>query len=246
MKRSLEIEVPANTSIVVVGDIHEHDYQFDKLLDQIQPSANKWLVSVGDIYDKGFGREKAEKITDQFIKLNKQEIGFVIRGNHELKNIKKAKNTDQMTEQLNWFKDQPLALCFVFENSTRLTVVHGGVTPHHSWEDLGTDIETCYVRNIDDTGKMIQLKWIEEDGIKKLRPTKPGGVSWHSIYNGRFGYIASGHEPLKDGKVKFYNYSCNLDTSCFSTGILSCQEFSKDGLGSLYTANGPCKRWKEE
>lgn len=237
------LKVPENTKIAVVGDIHEHDEQFFKLVDKIQPNENLWLVSAGDIYDKGFGVKKAEAIIDFFSDLNKRNIGHVIQGNHELKNVKKAKKSSSLTRQLAWVSAQPIAVCFEFPSGSKVLVVHGGVSPHHTWDDLHYGIETSFIRNLDEEGNHIKLVWEKtQEGKEQLVPNKPGGVSWHEVYDGRFGYIASGHEPQKDGVVKYYNYSCNLDTACYVTGVLSCQIFNDNGLDRLISVTGQAKR----
>lgn len=240
---ALNIQVPKTTQIAVVGDIHEHEYQFEKMLDEVQPSNDMWLVSVGDIYDKGAGRKTAEKITDKFRELQEKGHAFVVQGNHEKKNIKNFQKHNRLSDQLEWLNEQPLVLSFVFDNTTRLTVMHGGVKPSHKWSDLNVDIETCYIRNLDDRGEMIKLKWVPIKGSttneKELRPAKEEGRSWHTIYDGRFGYIAAGHEPLKDGKPRYFNYSCNVDTACYCTGILTSQVFNSKGRGNLISVTGP-------
>lgn len=241
MKKNLNINVPKGTKIAIVGDIHEHDDQFNRLVTLVQPSEKMFFVSVGDIYDKGYGQSVAQSITDKVRIMCEQGYGFIVRGNHELKNIKKAISTKTMTSQLSWLEKQPLALSFVFENGSRVTVVHGGVKPAHTWDDLDYDIETSYIRNLDEKGNMIKLEWVGNE----FRPSKPGGVSWHEVYDGRFGYIVAGHEPLKDGKPKFYNYSANIDTACYCTGIMTCQVMSDKGREALYCVEGKARRWRE-
>lgn len=233
MKEYLNIKVPNGTKIAVVGDLHEQKDQFIKLIEKIQPSKNMILVSLGDLFDKGGGQKYAEFICDKIKSLNESGYAYVIRGNHELKHIKKAKRDKRITPQLSWLDSQPLALSFVFYNGTRLTAVHGGVKPNHTWDDLEQDIEVAYIRDLDPDGNMIKLKWSEEEGKRVLAPISTNGKSWHEFYDGRFGYIASGHNGQSDGIAKFYNYSCNLDSSCYLTGILSCQIFSENGLEEL-------------
>lgn len=243
MKR-FEVKVPKGTQIAVVGDIHEHIDHFNKVIDRVKPSEKMIFVSVGDVYDKGFGIPAAESITDILRNFAMRGQACVVRGNHELKHIRRAqKENKPLSSQLAWWDSQPIVISFVFSNNTKLTVVHGGVTPSHTSDDLGADIEVCYVRDLDEKGQMIKLRWVEEDGKKTIKPEKPGGVSWHEKYDGRFGYIAAGHQPQKDGKAKFYNYSCNLDSACYATGVLSCQLFNEKGLGEFFTIDGPCKKW---
>ena len=63
-----KITVPENTSIYVIGDIHEHAEHFFTLLKRIKPNKDNWIVSVGDVYHKGFGRPAAEIITQELNK----------------------------------------------------------------------------------------------------------------------------------------------------------------------------------
>jgi predicted phosphodiesterase len=240
-KDCLNIEVPYGTKIAVFGDVHEHSEQFQKMLAEIQPSRKMWVVSVGDIYDKGFGIKTAEAITEELMSLRNRGIGWAVSGNHEIKHIKKAKKNS--TDALAWWRQQPLALSFQFESSARVTVVHAGVTPRHTWEDLKRDIEIVYVRDIDDDGKMIPLIWKDIDGVSTLVKSKTGGNAWHQKYDGRFGYIVSGHAAQKDGEAKFYKFSCNLDSAVYETGILTAQIFEEDGsLGKIIRVKGVAKK----
>lgn len=235
------IKVPKDGKIIVVGDIHEHEEQLDKLLEEVKLSPKMILVSVGDIYDKGFGIKVAESITDKLKALVDQGVAYVIRGNHELRCIRQAKRKRAMTDQLVWLSKQPLTVIFEFQNKTRLLIVHGGVRPAHTLEDLKTDIETCYIRNLDENGKIIKRVRKVVDGHVYMEDEKPGGKTWHEVYDGRFGYIASGHAALKDGEPKFYNYSCNLDTAVYFTGKLTAQTFSAKGKEELLIFEGSAK-----
>jgi predicted phosphodiesterase len=237
------IKVPEDVRICVVGDIHEHPEQFFKLIDIYKPSQKYWIVSVGDVYDKGFGRDAAEKITDSFIELQNEGIGFAVRGNHELKAIRNNKKKGGFTKHLKWWKEQPLVLTFEFQRGKRLCVLHAGVTPKMWPDHLGNDVEVCYVRDIDDEGKMIPLVWKDINGERCLVKAREGGRSWHEIYDGRFGYIASGHVSQKDGFPKFYNNSCNLDTGVYETGILTAQVFLPNGnLGEKIQTKGEARK----
>ena len=124
-----DIKLQKGVKIVVVGDIHEHEEQVDKLLEEVKPDENTRLVSVGDIYDKGFGRDVAESITDKLKPLVESGVAHVIQGNHELTSVRWAKRQRKMTEQLRWWDKQPLSIIFTFPNRSRVTVVHGGVLP---------------------------------------------------------------------------------------------------------------------
>jgi predicted MPP superfamily phosphohydrolase len=228
------IQVPPDTSICFVGDIHEHSEQFFKLLDKYKPGPKKWLVSVGDVWDKGYGRKAAEDITDELAHLQKDGIGWAIRGNHEIKLIKKTrKSDDKLSKQLKWWAKQPLVITFEFPRGALVTTLHAGVTPKMTMVSLKTDIEVVYVRDVDENGKMIPLIWkVNEEGEKILVKSKEGGKSWHELYDGRFGYIVSGHVAQKDGTPSFYNHSANIDTGVYESGILTGQVFDSNGRRS--------------
>ena len=235
------IKIPRGGCVVVVGDIHEHEEQFDALIERVKPSKKRMLVSVGDIYEKGFGLKAAESITSKFMELVNKGHAMVVRGNHEFKCIHRAKKNNKITKQLEWFEKQPISIPFEFSNNTRLIVLHGGVTPKHTWEDLKTDIYISYLRNVDKNGNYIKLCKKIKNGLLVLEDSVKGGRPWHEVYNGRFGYIASGHASIKEGIPKFYNYSCNLDTAVFHTGKLTAQVFSDQGREELIIVEGTPK-----
>lgn len=235
------VKVPQNGKVVVVGDIHEHEEQVDKLLSTINPSPEMILVSIGDIYEKGFGTKSAETIVNKFRKLSENGSAYVVRGNHELKCIKTAQKDKQITKCLSWINKQPLSIIFEFYNRTRLVVIHGGVRPTHTLDDISTDIEVCYMRNLDKQNRPIKRVKNIVNGVECMVDQIPGGRVWHEVYDGRFGYIASGHNAQKDGVCKFYNYSCNLDSAVYCTGKLSAQVFSERGKEKLFTFEGKAK-----
>lgn len=224
--------------IAVIGDIHAHDKQFFDLVEQIKPSEKMWLISVGDIFNKGFGEKSTNKIIHKLQELKEQGIGFTILGNHEVKRIRKAaKNSDLASDELFWMSRQPYVLSFVFSNNTRLTVLHGGVTPKHTWADLRDNSDVVYVRKVDESGDYIPVKYITKNGKLEMNYLREGKI-WHEVYDGRFGYVASGHNAQRDGVAKFYKYSCNLDTCVYNTGTLTAQIFSQTGRERLLQATG--------
>jgi len=224
-----------STKIAVVGDIHEHEEQFDKLVDLWKPGSQRLIVFVGDIYDKGYGFGVAESITFKIKKLIDNGFAYTVKGNHELKHIYTSRRDGlALSSGLKYFASQPLALSFQFNNKTTLLVVHAGVAPYHKLNDLGYTVETSYIRYLNKNNRMINLK--KQDGEYVL----PAGCKlWHKVYDGRFGYIASGHLAQSDGMPKFYNYSCNLDSGVFRTGKLVAQVFGSKGRENLLEVSGP-------
>lgn len=225
------IRIQKGQELVVVGDIHENEWHFNEMLERTEVGTKRILVSVGDVYNKGDGHYVAERIIRRIKELQDAGWAYMVRGNHEQRNIKNVKAAgDKFTPELKWCKKLPLILSFTFSNQNRITIVHAGVTPHHTWGNIANNTEVMYVRSLDENDRPIPLEWIEKDGVKKLRALRKG-VTWHEKYDGRFGYILSGHDSQADGVVKFYKHSCNLDTKCYETGILAGQ----------IVADGVCK-----
>lgn len=230
------IKVPQGVQIAVCSDVHAHSWQFFKLMDAINPSENIWIVSCADYFDKGFGDQASFSIIDKMIEYSNNGCGFSVLGNHDVKFLKKNRNDN--SERIKWLRSRPLVLSFEFYTGAIVTVLHGGITNKMTWENFENNIEVCYVRDVDKDG-MIPLRWTKIDGVDTLVKSRLGGEYWGIGYDGRLGYIASGHTPNKDGKPKYYNHSCNLDCAVFETGNLCAQIFTPEGkLGELITVTG--------
>jgi predicted MPP superfamily phosphohydrolase len=230
---SKTIKLARGARITVFGDLHEHSEHYKKLLGRLELGPQHLLVCLGDIYDKGDGPEAAEDLAAQLKTLVDQGLAYAIRGNHEQRHIRR----ENMTPGIEWFSTLPTTLQFRFANGTRVAAVHGGVIPRHTWDDFESSIDTLYVRTVDDRGKYVPLIWKEVDGKRDLVPAREGQV-WHELYDGRFGYIISGHDAQADGVPKFYRYSCNIDTKVYRTGILTALTYGENGREDLITIEG--------
>jgi predicted phosphodiesterase len=227
------IKIPKGQELVVVGDIHENEWHLEQLIERAEVGTKRILVSLGDVYDKGEGHHVAERILNRIRKLAEDGWAYMVRGNHEQRAIKNARNEDRKPSlELKWCDQLPLVLSFVFSNNNRITVLHAGVTPHHSWGNVANNTEVMYIRTLDEKDRPIPLIWTEVNGVKKLRAERTGTI-WHEKYDGRFGYIISGHDSQADGIPKFYKHSCNIDTKCYQTGILAGQVVSQGALTDL-------------
>jgi len=184
------ISIPKGGKIAVVGDIHCQEQQFDELVELVNPRPEVLLVSVGDVY--GYDDDS---VAESIIRKMQKMEALMVQGNHEAKRIRRVQETgEDVTPELNWVMQQPLSLSFTFEETRlRITVVHAGVAPVHNWTDLVDNSDVYYVRNVNSEGKPAQE-----------------GTCWHDVYDGRFGYIVSGHTTHSE--AKFYEHSCNLDT----------------------------------
>lgn len=223
------VQLNENIKIAVVGDIHRCEEEYKEILKVINPSPTMLMVSLGDVYDKGTGDPDA--ITRSMMDLQEAGCLLAVKGNHEAKIINH--NRRNLSTELQWWKRQPLSITFQYPNGSQVTCLHAGVNPRMTWESIRTNTEVLYIRDLDENGDMIRLRWVQEGGEKKLVKEKPGGKVWHSVYDGRFGLIIAGHIQQNDGIVKMYNYSMNIDTAAYLTGVLSCQIISQHGKETL-------------
>lgn len=245
IKNLLNIHIPKDKKLFVVGDIHEHHEQFDKALNYFSSRQDLIFVSIGDILNYGFGN--SEYIINKIKSLVETNKGFIIKGNHEINIIRQYRQQNiNAPDYLYWIATQPLALSFIFNNGTRATIVHGGILPTHTFDTLLTNIEVAFCRLLDENNKIIRKKTKIVDNKKISMYVKDNGTLWHDKYDGRFGYVISGHNSQKDGVPKFYNYSCNIDTACYSTGILTAIIFGEKGREGIKSFVGKAKMSGED
>jgi len=224
----LNMEAKTGQTFLVLTDVHEHSIQFFEMLEKYPISEERKLIVTGDIIDKGLGYPAFSAIATKIKELSDQGLAYLIRGNHEVKRIKRAIREKSMDENMEWISKQPLIYSFIYPSQKRYTFVHGGITPRMTWEKISNDIDLVYCRAIGKFGKSVSTFFNKETGQWEFR--EPDVIVWHELYNGRFGYVVSGHAPLKNGEPKFYKNSCNIDTACFITGKLTGLLLSENSM----------------
>lgn len=239
MDKNLNIHIDSDVKLVCISDVHEHTEQFFNILKQFPPSNKQRLVVIGDVFDKGHGREAAEEIAETIKSYAEQGLAYYVQGNHELKNIKKSKKLGELSSIMKWVNSRPLALSFCYPNGTRYTVLHAGVDPKMHWHDLSRDLNVCYIRVLSNkTHTHVSMRKVSiENGDSYWEPVEKDVSNWHDLYDGRFGYIISGHDYNDDGPV-FNKYSCNIDTGVFVSGKLTAVVFGENGREQIYQAIG--------
>lgn len=228
---NLNIQVDADTQFVVFSDIHEHPRHFFKALEMHPIHEKCKLITCGDLIDKGEGYEAFLEIVNYIKDLQDAGLAYTLKGNHELKRIKKAKQRNVMDPCLTWLDKQPLIYSFVYPNNKRYTVVHAGITPKMTWENINNNLDLCYTRAIGIKGNSVPTYF---DG-SQWRFKEENTTNWHELYDGRFGYVISGHQPLEDGQPLFYENSCNIDTACFMTKTLTGLLVSQNSIKHFQT-----------
>lgn len=135
-------------------------------------------------------------ILDNYLK---NSSSFYVVGDGDLTFKNKNKNNDNKINK--WIDNQCLGINVTFDNSSMLTVVHGGIpAAAKTWKDIISNIEIAFVKNINNQ-------------------------PWHKLYDGKFGYVISAHPTSNE--LKQYNFSSAIDVQ----GQVLAQEYSENGLG---------------
>lgn len=204
------MELPKSTRITVIGDIHGQLPLFNLIIKEINPSTNNRVVFIGDVYDRG---NEDSVIIGKIKSLCEAGIGYMVKGNHEARHIRKAQESKQWTDELAWVNTLPVHIAFKFSTGIKLVVLHGGVSLKHSQKNLDNS-EIMYIRYIDKNGDYTS----QNDIGKRL---------WHEAYDGRFGYIISSHG---ESVPKQYSHSSSINTRSYQTGFLIGQVFTEFGI----------------
>jgi UDP-2,3-diacylglucosamine pyrophosphatase LpxH len=232
----LTINLKSNQELLSVSDVHEHDEHFFELLSKYPPSPDLLYLILGDLKDKGGGEECFLKIAEKTKELVSLGLAFFVKGNHELKAIKKNRKNQNPHPIYAWLDKQPIALSFLYPNQSRYTCVHAGITPHMTWDSIDHDINVCYTRVLDKHGNHVHM--IKNKDTNHWEPAIKEVSEWHNVYDGRFGYVISGHNCHPDNPT-FYNHSCNIDSGVFNTGTLSAVKFNQFGKKEVIKINKP-------
>lgn len=66
--------------ILAIGDIHGYRVALDALLEAVAPTADDWIITVGDYVDRG---PDSRGVLDRMLELQKTGRHVALRGNHE-------------------------------------------------------------------------------------------------------------------------------------------------------------------
>lgn len=185
----------AKQKILVISPICD---QIEKIKKLQEFSDEYIIVFTGEIcypWDDVDQVKSRIKTLDNYLK---ETSSFYVLGDGDL--TFKSKNKNNSNEINKWIDEQCLGINITFPNDSMLTVVHGGIPIEaKSWKEIISNIEIAFVKNIN-------------------------GKPWHSLYDGRFGYVISAH-PTSD-EVKHYDYSMAID---IKNQVLA-QEYDENGL----------------
>jgi hypothetical protein len=191
--------------LLIIGNLNGNEILFNQVINHC--SINKRiLISLGNFYPKTIINDN-NFIVNKLQELQSKKLAYVIKGNHEYRYLLHSRSDNK----LSWLNSLPIVLSFVFNNQSRVTVVHGGISPKCTWSESLT--EMMYLNLIDTSGNPIAKK----------------GIPWYDLYDGRFGYVVSSYLPHT--KIQYYKHSCNIN--CTNSEILFGLVFSNGRIKNV-------------
>jgi len=198
--------------VIIYGDIHGCLDELKALREKLQIQKNDIEISVGDILNKGpyLGHEMVRYVQEHHIS--------VVMGNNEAKAIKQYRKYKKEGESfLKTLRPFEIATAMSLQEEDvvfleklpyflrieNLTVLHGGLLPGMRLAKL-SEAEKKEITLIRYVNKELHpIPWSDEHNRYKF---------WTDIYDGREGFIVSGHHPFEEPKIS--KYAIDIDTGC--------------------------------
>ena len=195
--------------VIAVGDIHGHNTALEKLIEELKPSANDKIITLGDYINRG---PNSKGVIEQLIELRERCQLIPILGNH-----------DEML--LDARKDRYAFDRFVMSGGKETVESYGtrklDAVPNSHWEFL----ESC--RDYHETSNFI-FTHANACGHTPMKDQLPSVLRWTGVddmdvCNHRSGkLLIVGHSAEK--KVRDFGTCVCIDTGCGFGGILTAYE----------------------
>ncbi len=209
--------------VIVYGDIHGCLDELKALREKLDIREEDTEISVGDILNKG------PFLAHEMIRYMQEHHIDVIMGNNEAKALKQYRKYRKSGEvYLQTLRPFEIATVLSMQDEDadylerrpyfvrlhNLTVIHGGLTPQMDLEhldDAGKE-ELTLVRYLN--RDLEPIPWSDQANRYKF---------WSEIYDGREGFIVSGHHPFPEPKID--KHAIDIDTGCVYGGKLTAAVF---------------------
>jgi diadenosine tetraphosphatase ApaH/serine/threonine PP2A family protein phosphatase len=220
----VELDVPANATLHVVGDLHGQFWDLCKILDVFGlPSKENWYVFNGDFVDRG--QFSVEVVIALFtMKIASPRWVHLNRGNHEsirmnilygFMNEAKTKYSPSVFNLIiGAFKNLPLATLV----NKSVFVVHGGL-PRQDGVRLRQIATLDRTRDPDETAPdlMIDLLWSDPmDGVGRDRSPRGAGTLFGSDVSERFCKENGLTCVIRSHEMKFEGYEWHHNDMCLT------------------------------
>lgn len=251
-KSLVEIDLPKNGSVIIVGDIHGQLFDFKTVMDiHGEPSKDKIYVFNGDFVDRGpHGIEVILLIYS--LKLIYPEYVFLNKGNHEVAdmNAKYGFKTETIQKYGNAMYELIQQTFDVLPYATvinkKYLVIHGGLT---EYVDLSLkeieSLEKPFHLIKDQRKKTIvkQILWSDpiDDNSEVSRSIRGTGIQWGSkltesfLKNNNLELIIRSHQKMDNGYDYHHN---NKVITVFSASYYCGTNNNKGATVSLIDKDG--------
>ena len=216
---------------IIIGDVHGMLVELQALIEKVELRPDDCIVFVGDLVDKG---PSPEGVVRYVKALSEDYDVVVVEGNHEEKHrrFRKSQNMemkgaeeisrvyDSLTEEERSFMAGFVPFHRIKAHG--LLIVHAGITG--DMKHFPETVEEIYAlsnKRRKAFERIMRTRYLDPATGKMLElgKNKPGDPFWAEVYDGRFGHVVFGHEPLYG--VTFFPHATGIDTSAVYGGLLT-------------------------
>ncbi len=191
---------------IAVGDIHGCSKALEGLLDAIAPTAEDWMIFLGDYVDRG---PDSKGVIEQLLTLEQRCNTVFLLGNHEIM----FRGALRGLEPSLWLQI----------GGSQTVTSYGGrlenVSPRHI-----RFLNRCVPYHETDSHLFVHANYLAD---RPLREQPEETLFWTHL-NDRFPgphvsgkHVFCGHTPQPHGNIGYYRYFTCLDTCCFGGYWLS-------------------------
>ena len=224
---------------IIIGDVHGMLVELKALIQKVALRPDDCVVFVGDLVDKG---PLPEGVIRYVKALSETQSVVVVEGNHEEKHrrFRKSQNmamkgAEEIFRVYEALTEEERAFMASFVPFHRieahgLLIVHAGITG--DMKHFPESVDEIYAlsgKRRKAFERIMRTRYLDPETGKMLELGKnqPGDPFWAEVYDGRFGHVIFGHEPLDE--VMFCKHATGIDTSAVYGGKLTALVFDEVG-----------------
>lgn len=242
---------------IIIGDVHGMANELAALIDLVNPGPRDQIVFVGDLVDKG--PDSADVV--KFVRSVAQRHDVVlVEGNHEDKHRRFRRNvevrpevaagmverqpeladiTDALEADDVAFMDAAVPFHRIHEHG--VLVVHGGI-PGDMVDFPATveEAQTLGGKRKKKFANILRTRYVGVHSGKMLQlgANGPDDPFWADVYDGRFGHVVFGHEPMKGDVPGEFAHATGIDTGAVFGGTLTAMVIDAGGGRSFVSVPG--------
>lgn len=242
---------------IIIGDVHGMKSELSSLLDLVSPVEGDQIIFVGDLVDKGPDSPGVVRLVRE---MSKAHDVVLVEGNHEDKHKRFRKNLEVRPEVAEGMVERQPELATITEALTPedvefldsavpfhrveehdVLVVHGGIPGDMlEFPETVEDAQALGGKRKKKFGLILRTRHVHHETGKMLQLGKEGEDDpfWAEVFDGRFGHVVFGHEPMKGDVPGEWEHATGIDTGCVFGGNLTAMVIESDGTRSFVSVPG--------